>query len=170
MDEVSDAMSVLAEGHQWYWSYQYPDFLNGDDEFIEFDSSYLVAESYLEGGSLVYPMDIADILNPATASQPSGPVPTSGSGQNSMSTIIQKLQAQLDWRLTNSPQSKVSIYNDYFGDNAINTLEHNTIRDKLVPKGYVEKTNALGDGIMCRSSSSTIAVFSTVSLIKDLTT
>ena len=28
MDEVSDpAMSVLAEGHQWYWSYQYPDFL-----------------------------------------------------------------------------------------------------------------------------------------------
>ncbi len=29
MDEVSDpSMSVLAEGHQWYWSYQYPDFLN----------------------------------------------------------------------------------------------------------------------------------------------
>ena len=29
MDEVSDpSMSVLAEGHQWYWSYQYPDFLD----------------------------------------------------------------------------------------------------------------------------------------------
>ncbi len=52
MDEVSDpAMSVLAEGHQWYWSYQYPDFLKADDEFIEFDS-YLVPESDLEDGAL----------------------------------------------------------------------------------------------------------------------
>ena len=52
MDEVSDpAMSVLAEGHQWYWSYQYPDFLNSDEEFIEFDS-YLVPESDLEDGAL----------------------------------------------------------------------------------------------------------------------
>ena len=35
MDEVNDSsMSVLAEGHQWYWSYQYPDFLNTDEEFI----------------------------------------------------------------------------------------------------------------------------------------
>jgi ubiquinol-cytochrome c reductase cytochrome b subunit len=52
MDEVSDpAMSVLAEGHQWYWSYQYPDFLNDNEEFIEFDS-YLVPESDLEDGAL----------------------------------------------------------------------------------------------------------------------
>ena len=52
MDEVSDpSMAVLAEGHQWYWSYQYPDFLNLDDEFIEFDS-YLVPESDLEYGAL----------------------------------------------------------------------------------------------------------------------
>ena len=52
MDEVSDpAMSVLAEGHQWYWSYQYPDFLNSDEGFIEFDS-YLVPESDLEKGAL----------------------------------------------------------------------------------------------------------------------
>ena len=52
MDEVSDpAMSVLVEGHQWYWSYQYPDFLNEDEEFIEFDS-YLVPESDLEEGTL----------------------------------------------------------------------------------------------------------------------
>ena len=52
MDEISDpAMSVLAEGHQWYWSYQYPDFLNSDEEFIEFDS-YLVPESDLEDGAL----------------------------------------------------------------------------------------------------------------------
>ena len=52
MDEVNDSsMSVLAEGHQWYWSYQYPDFLNMDDELIEFDS-YLVPESDLEDGAL----------------------------------------------------------------------------------------------------------------------
>jgi len=52
MDEVTDpSMSVLAEGHQWYWSYQYPDFLNLDDEFIEFDS-YIVPESDLEEGDL----------------------------------------------------------------------------------------------------------------------
>ncbi len=52
MDEVSDpSMVVLAEGHQWYWSYQYPDFLNSDDELIEFDS-YIVPESDLEEGGL----------------------------------------------------------------------------------------------------------------------
>jgi heme/copper-type cytochrome/quinol oxidase subunit 2 len=52
MDEVSDpSMSILAEGHQWYWSYQYPDFLNLDNEFIEFDS-YIVPESDLEEGGL----------------------------------------------------------------------------------------------------------------------
>ena len=52
MDEVTDpSMSVLAEGHQWYWSYQYPDFLNSENEFIEFDS-YLVPETDLENGAL----------------------------------------------------------------------------------------------------------------------
>ena len=52
MDEVSDpAMSVLAEGHQWYWSYQYPDFLTSDNDFIEFDS-YIVPEADLEDGAL----------------------------------------------------------------------------------------------------------------------
>ena len=52
MDEVSDpSMSVLAEGHQWYWSYQYPDFLDSTDELIEFDS-YIVPESDLEFGTL----------------------------------------------------------------------------------------------------------------------
>lgn len=52
MDEISDpSMSVLAEGHQWYWSYQYPDFLNENEEFIEFDS-YIVPESDLDHGTL----------------------------------------------------------------------------------------------------------------------
>ena len=52
MDEVNDAaMTVSAEGHQWYWSYQYPDFLNREDEIIEFDS-YLIPESDLNHGAL----------------------------------------------------------------------------------------------------------------------
>ena len=52
MDEVNDSsMSVLAEGHQWYWSYQYPDFLNIDNEYVDFDS-YIVPESDLEEGAL----------------------------------------------------------------------------------------------------------------------
>lgn len=52
MDEVTDPnLTLVVEGHQWYWSYQYPDFLDADDEMIEFDS-YLVPESDLEKGSL----------------------------------------------------------------------------------------------------------------------
>jgi len=52
MDEVSDpALAVLAEGHQWYWSYQYPDFGGTDQDFVEYDS-YLVPEADLEEGAL----------------------------------------------------------------------------------------------------------------------
>jgi len=52
IDEVTDpSLTVFVEGHQWYWSYQYPDFLNEDDEELEFDS-YLVPESDLEDGAL----------------------------------------------------------------------------------------------------------------------
>jgi cytochrome c oxidase subunit 1 len=52
MDEVTDPnLTVIVEGHQWYWSYQYIDFLNSDDEYIEYDS-YLVPESDLEVGGL----------------------------------------------------------------------------------------------------------------------
>jgi len=48
---LMDEVSVLAEGHQWYWSYQYPDFLTSENDFIEFDS-YIVPESDLEEGAL----------------------------------------------------------------------------------------------------------------------
>jgi len=52
MDEVNDpSMTVSVEGHQWYWSYQYPDFLDSSEEFIEFDS-YIVPDSDLEEGAL----------------------------------------------------------------------------------------------------------------------
>lgn len=52
MDEVTDpSISVGINGHQWYWSYEYPEFLNSDDENIEFDS-YIVPDSDLETGGL----------------------------------------------------------------------------------------------------------------------
>jgi heme/copper-type cytochrome/quinol oxidase subunit 2 len=52
MDEINDpSMTIIAEGHQWYWSYQYPDFLDSNDDLIEFDS-YIIPDSDLEPGSL----------------------------------------------------------------------------------------------------------------------
>ena len=67
MDEVTDpSLSVVAEGHQWYWSYEYPDFLNSDGDFVEFDS-YLAPDSDFaslsttQGGSFSGPTD--DIEN-----------------------------------------------------------------------------------------------------------
>ena len=51
-DEVfSPSITIKAVGHQWYWSYEYSDFLNDDGESIEFDS-YMVPESDLEDGQL----------------------------------------------------------------------------------------------------------------------
>jgi heme/copper-type cytochrome/quinol oxidase subunit 2 len=51
-DDVTDPnMTVKVEGHQWYWSYEYADFLNEEEEFISFDS-YLVNESELNPGRL----------------------------------------------------------------------------------------------------------------------
>nr|WBU10892.1 cytochrome c oxidase subunit 2 [Malassezia sp.] len=51
-DEVySPSMTIKAVGHQWYWSYEYSDFLNEDGESIAFDS-YMIPESDLEDGQL----------------------------------------------------------------------------------------------------------------------
>jgi heme/copper-type cytochrome/quinol oxidase subunit 2 len=51
MDEVTDPNLTLAvEGHQWYWTYEYADFINDEEEFIEYDS-YIVPESDLELGT-----------------------------------------------------------------------------------------------------------------------
>lgn len=52
LDDTSDSlMSIIVEGHQWYWSYQYPDFLTSDGGLIEFDS-YIIPDSDLEFGAL----------------------------------------------------------------------------------------------------------------------
>jgi cytochrome c oxidase subunit 2 len=52
MDEViSPSMTIKVVGHQWYWTYQYSDFVNDDGDSIEFDS-YMVPDADLEEGQL----------------------------------------------------------------------------------------------------------------------
>ena len=52
MDEVVDpAVTIKAIGHQWYWSYEYSDYNQSDDEGLLFDS-YMIPEDDLELGQL----------------------------------------------------------------------------------------------------------------------
>jgi len=52
MDEVIDpAMTIKVVGHQWYWSYEYSDYITENLDSIEFDS-YLVPTDELEEGQL----------------------------------------------------------------------------------------------------------------------
>lgn len=52
MDEVIDpAITIKVVGHQWYWSYEYSDYVAQDGSSIAFDS-YMVPEADLEVGDL----------------------------------------------------------------------------------------------------------------------
>ena len=52
MDEVVDpAVTVKAIGHQWYWSYEYSDYNQSDEESVAFDS-YMIPEDDLAIGQL----------------------------------------------------------------------------------------------------------------------
>lgn len=52
MDEVIDpAITVKAIGHQWYWSYEYSDFVDDEGQSLEFDS-YMIPAEDLEIGQL----------------------------------------------------------------------------------------------------------------------
>lgn len=52
MDEVIDpAITIKVTGHQWYWTYEYSDYINQDGHNIEFDS-YMVPEDNLDFGQL----------------------------------------------------------------------------------------------------------------------
>ena len=52
LDEVVDpAVTIKAIGHQWYWSYEYSDYSQSDDQSIAFDS-YMIPEDDLELGQL----------------------------------------------------------------------------------------------------------------------
>jgi cytochrome c oxidase subunit 2 len=50
LDEViSPTITIKVTGHQWYWSYEYSDYINESGDPIEFDS-YMKPESDLELG------------------------------------------------------------------------------------------------------------------------
>lgn len=51
MEVIDPAMTVKVTGHQWFWEYEYADFLNEENEAINFDS-YMKDESILEKGQL----------------------------------------------------------------------------------------------------------------------
>lgn len=52
MDHVVDpSLVIYGEGHQWYWSYEYTDYINDEGGKIEYDS-YIIPESDLEKGWL----------------------------------------------------------------------------------------------------------------------
>lgn len=52
LDEVVDpAVTIKAIGHQWYWSYEYSDYSQSNDQSIAFDS-YMIPEDDLELGQL----------------------------------------------------------------------------------------------------------------------
>jgi cytochrome c oxidase subunit 2 len=50
LDEViSPTLTIKIVGHQWYWSYEYSDFITDNDHSIDFDS-YMIPDSDLELG------------------------------------------------------------------------------------------------------------------------
>jgi len=52
MDEVIDPkITILVNGHQWYWSYEYSNYINSENNFIEFDS-YMIPDKELTYGTL----------------------------------------------------------------------------------------------------------------------
>jgi cytochrome c oxidase subunit 2 len=52
MDEIVEpALTVKVIGHQWYWSYEYSDYINDESESLCFDS-YMVPEEDLQIGQL----------------------------------------------------------------------------------------------------------------------
>nr|UNJ18862.1 cytochrome c oxidase subunit 2 [Cyanidioschyzonaceae sp. 1 FvB-2021] len=50
IDEIiNPAITVKAVGHQWYWSYEYSDYIGENGEIVNFDS-YIIPEEDLEAG------------------------------------------------------------------------------------------------------------------------
>ena len=55
MDEIIDpGLVIFGEGHQWYWSYQYPDFIDTDTNYMSSDK-----------------IKVTDLLNPGTDAEAS---------------------------------------------------------------------------------------------------
>nr|YP_010545680.1 cytochrome c oxidase subunit II [Mopalia retifera]UYG48476.1 cytochrome c oxidase subunit II [Mopalia retifera] len=58
LDEVEEpALTIKVVGHQWYWSYEYSDFLN-----LEFDSYMIPLEDLEEGGYRLLDVDNRSVV------------------------------------------------------------------------------------------------------------
>ena len=143
MDEVSDpSMAVLAEGHQWYWSYQYPDFLNNDDELMGFDLQYkdIGEESELIN---LRPNDFNTILSNDYVAPQSQVMDT----VSPIDSALPKLRGQMQ-------EHKRVIFSQLFSQqNRLNTEEINalcnTVRD--TPNDLYETHNSAstGEAMIC---------------------
>ena len=51
MEVIAPAMTLKAIGRQWYWSYEYSDYINDNNEGVSFDS-YMIPTDDLEAGQL----------------------------------------------------------------------------------------------------------------------
>ena len=65
LEVISPTITIKVSGHQWYWSYEYSDYVTDSGDAIEFDS-YMIPESDLELGQfrlldvdnkMIIPMD-----------------------------------------------------------------------------------------------------------------
>ena len=94
--------------HQWYWSYQYPDFLNQDDEFIEFDS-YLVPDL-----DYIHFVDNNPSADSSRLPEPfEGTTGTPGDA-DALRALADKTQGQLDYN--ESRNHRYSLYSDQYSD------------------------------------------------------
>lgn len=106
-DEViSPAMTIKAIAYQWYWKYEYSDFINSKGETIEYES-YLIPEDMLEDGqlrmldtdtSIVLPVDThvrfvitsADVLHDFAVPALGLKVDAAPGRLNQISTLVQR--------------------------------------------------------------------------------
>ena len=63
LDEVtSPTLTIKAVGHQWYWSYEYSDYIQSSGEPIEFDSYMVPTSDLIEGEFRMLTVDNAMVV------------------------------------------------------------------------------------------------------------
>ena len=109
--------------HQWYWSYQYPNFLDQDDEFIEFNS-YLVPDLryilFVDNNLSADSSGLPELFE--GTSPPSGGPSTLPFGEGSpvdgdaeaLRILADKTQGQLNYNKSNN--HLYSLYSDQYTD------------------------------------------------------
>jgi hypothetical protein len=119
--------------HQWYWSYPYLDFLNTDEEFIEFDP-YLIPESG-DNSTRVY-LDTVCMSNSSSNIILPSYDELSGSiaEQESLRVIKEKLLSQFEFN-KQSPHKR-NFYSNLFPSHMVlNSDERHYLAAKYIDSG-----------------------------------